>query len=1626
MLKKATLFCVFCLFTSLLQAHLNNTATKLYFGSTSVLKHKDFSRLDSILDSESNQKTKDYNKSFEISSNSSHEFTWEYIEKWYPSSDSIAKDISKAAEIFKAIEEGGFWIDSFGNEDMQELPIGVKHLRENIDYALCITQAIINKDYTELTVFARVRIPQINKEGLPFELFFGANNVKLSHKGGIIGDANLVLLGDVNIPFNSGNWMLSLKGGFDYKSGEIDSKTFVTIDCDGVKEMGIQGVVEFSRALILPIEESGEVDEKKTTETRIFENESGKQTAQVPYRVKGEFNLIAKDWNDLLVDIDLQPFVLAKKRNNKDYKGNFQFAINKAILDFSDLRNDAAVEFPEYYQENGLLLPTENSWRGIYVNSVQVKMPSEFLTSNNLDKNKRVEFGAHHLLIDNYGVSGSFYADNLFSLKEGITNKEKAWAYSIDYIEVDIVANNLASGKINGQILLPISKEENETDVTTSHIGLKYKGTISEEEYIFNVSNDSIIDFNLWKAKGELDPNSTVELTVSDGHFKPKATLHGRLAISISQKESLEKEGEELATGITNNGSSLEKNFIEFKGIEFKNLVLQTESPVFKVGSMGYHDEVAIAGFPVSISNIDIISNEFNTNLKFDLAVNLMGEDNGFAARTSLEIKGAFKEENYKQKWKFNGVDMNAINVDADLGGLSIIGELNLMRDDPEYGDGFSADLTAKFKSIGIEAKAKGVFGKTDFRYWQFEAMVDGFSVGTGFMNLSGFAGGASYRMKRKGFSSNFSPTGIGYTPAQDVGLGLKAMVMFNMVKDQVIKGSAGFEIAFDKNTGGVTNMGFYGQATFLGVEIPGLAKISDLVDRVKLDTDIAKKFLEKQSGGEDTWVGKNLMDKAETNFPQTPPGDSMAISAKMGITYDFQNEVLHGELDASINTPGGFLTGGGKSTLHFDSKNKIWYIYIGTPEQRIEIGINVGPVSVNTGGYFMVGSVLPASPGPDPKVASILGLSTSELDYMRNENAKSALSNGGGVAFGANITVDTGDLRFLMFYASLQAGTSFDIMLKNYQNAQCVNTGDQVGINGWYANGQAYAYLQGELGINVKLFLIKKKIPIIKGAAAAILQTKAPNPVWMRGYIGGNFSLLGGLVKGRFRFKVILGEECEFEHELPLGGIKIIAGVTPENAAKEIDVFAIPQASFNMKVGVPVVIQEDEGDKTYRIDLEEFVLLNDGVEIPSKLEWSPYNDNVNLVATDILPGDKELTIRVKVSFKEKTKGIFKPMLIDGQLATEMQEVKFTTGGAPNYIPLSNIVLTYPVVNQKYFLEEESNQGYIQLKRGQDYLFDDAAWESFIKYKEMDAAQSSHVEFNYDTANNILRYSLPKLSQETKYSLQVASKPKGSTTTISNNTDNNQPQTSTKTESTYDNSDADTNINIKDNKAENVSKDGEIERLAYLFSTSKYKTFEKKINSIDATNYGWRSLSSDVIYLNNKIKDHEPFDTTELLGTNYSNNTALVSIEATLDDDYFLVDLNPPLYSKYPFEGKYTITNRNPIILGTPPKNALPLISNYLTNLEYEVNEKDQRTTFPFLYNLGVVYKTDWMDLRNQIVNAQTDGKIPNNSPTLNFLDDYYKFMRYGFYNTTLKYTLPDGKIGTSVIYKFKNTNNFR
>lgn len=1518
--------------------------------------------------------------------NEEPEFTEEKLLLEFPLNKETNDLQDNVRSFFGEIEEKKGWVEgAIGDEDLTELPVGIKHHINNVEYSIGIAKAKFTPEYTEMLVFARVKLPQGNNDR-PRELFFGADKVKLSHEGGIIGDAKLVLLGNVNIPFNGGNWLLMLKGGFDYTSGNTTDRTFVTIACDGVKGMGLEGAVEFSRNLLLPIKEDGTLQPKMREEiVQVKDAKSGayvNKKIQVKNRVRGDFKVTAPDWNDILVNINLSSFVLKK------HPDKFAFKLNKAVLDFSDLRNDPTVNFPDYYHDNGLLMPSQNSWRGVYVQNFDVMLPKEFKTISSVETKSRISFGARDLIIDSNGVSGHFYADNLFSTNEGLTSEDKAWAMSLDHIAVDIAANNLTGAELQGDLILPVSKESK----------FRYRGLITDEEYLLAVKTTDTLKFDVFSATARLYENSGIELKVEDGKFLPKAILNGRMAITASQKKTIDSIGKKKG-----------KEIVQFKGLEFQELILQTETPIIQAKYAGYKDEVKLANFPVSIANIVFTSNDIEAAIAFDLKLNLMGKkDKGFAADTRLAIIGTFGVEERKHRWKYDRLELERISLEANLGAIQLEGSLHLMQDNPEYGDGFSAEIKGTFGSIGpIECKA--IFGKKEFRYWYLDAAVKGLKINAGPVQISGFAGGAFYKMTRRGFSSSFSPTGLSYVPDDKYGLGVKSMVFLGLVDEAVVNASAGFEILFNKR-GGVSKLGFYGEAQMLkAFEFDNpVAKLTDKLKNVTSGLG-ADKLVNNSE------FVKTFTDVAKENDSGEIVG-AVSISAYMGMEHDFENNVFHAEFDLYVNVAGGVVQGraskgrAGWGVFHVDKET--WYLHMGTPEDRLGLKVGIGSFSIESGGYLMMGHKIPGSPPPPPEVAKILGVDAKELDYMRDENA---LGEGRGFAFGQDFKLDTGDMSALFFYARFVAGGGYDIMLKDYGDAKCKGSNDQIGINGWYANGQAYAYLQGELGIRIKLFFVKKKIPIIKAGAAVLLQAKAPNPVWMRGYLGGHYNLLGGLVKGKFRFKVTIGKECEFIDASPLGGIKVITDVTPKDGSKEIDVFAAPQAAFSLKVNEAIIVPEDDGDKTYKIILEQFKVFDDTKkEITGTLEWNSSNTSVTFVSTDILPPNTNLTAAVEVSFQELVNGVYRTVNVDGKKAVEFEERKFTTGTAPNYIPLRNIEYSYPVVDQKHFYENEHDKGYILLKRGQDYLFDDAVWKSDVAIQDISGSKQI-VDFLYNEASNRIEYTMPNVEQQQEYSLIINSSPKDRTTGVSTESYNNVTTGSN-----------DNTAEIRTNSAENVSKDGVIERLKYNFRTSNYKTFKQKIKALNATQYQWGKVYSDVLYLSVKLKPYEGFELAELVGTKHTANTPLVTLMSTLTDDYFTKDMNPPMYAKYPLNNQYYFVNRDVSEYGSPPSKALRLMSSYLTSLEYDVDRTWRETTFPYYYDLPYFYKADLVDLKTQVSNDFADGKISNSHPAMSILDAKFYMMRSGKYPIKMQYVLPGGINGTQHTFNYKNPNNFR
>jgi hypothetical protein len=473
-----------------------------------------------------------------------------------------------------------------------------------------------------------------------------------------------------------------------------------------------------------------------------------------------------------------------------------------------------------------------------------------------------------------------------------------------------------------------------------------------------------------------------------------------------------------------------------------------------------------------------------------------------------------------------------------------------------------------------------------------------------------------------------------------------------------------------------------------------------------------------------------------------------------------------------------------------------------------------------------------------------------------------------------------------------------------------------------------------------------------------------------------------------------------------------MITDFSPTDASSDVSVFAAPEATFAVEMGKAFEVQDDDGnEKRYRIQLKEFV-LNDGEgNVIGELKWNSDKNAASFNSHEVLPPEKEITATVSVNFEEYKNNRWNKVYTGGKEALEIKTVKFTTGTAPDYIPVSNIVYSYPVVNQKYFLKNESEKGYIQLRSGQDYLFP-AEYKTKVSIED-GSGNRYLADFTYNQPQKRIDFTMPQIANSTQYKFNILSF-NTDTTQMSGGVSGSTSIIDESLSGEYGNIDVESQTATAENRTD-LGKN----LLNYDFATSKYSTFEQKINGIVKDQAGLEKIESDVLMFFYLTKNMEPFDLAELVGVEHTENQPLVSLEATLDDNFYKQKIYPLVYEDYPVQGVLRLTHRTQEPLGIPPAKALPLSSEYLTAIENNLLNGIAKTKFPYFYNLPQEYKRDMRDLQNQVVNKYQND--PSNPAYKRFVQASFPFINPEQYRVKLQYTMPGGIKGTSAIFEYKN-----
>ncbi len=1072
-----------------------------------------------------------------------------------------------------------------------------------------------------------------------------------------------------------------------------NDSTYVSFDCNGFTGMKVAGEVEFCRQYVVPLNAQLQpYPEDSTVKARFI--------AQMPA------------WGEFIAQLQIQRFALTKYDSIK-------WQVGTVVFDFSSAASSPAVVFPDNYTSpfvkkvNGVMVASD-LWRGFYLNNLSVTMPRQFSKGNA----GAVTVGASHFIFDDKGLTGRVFANgNLISLCEGNLG---GWAFSIDTIGLEVVANRPKGFNISGYLNIPIFSKGSQPCAELDEC-VRYRANILPGNvYSFAVQPHTDYTAAVWKARVHLN-HSEITLQYNNGQFLASAALSGELSIDGDLSSSFKA---------------------KVPKITFQNLILRNKAPHFEPGFWSVPAISAkggLGGFDFNVDSIRMVkppgSPGNRANLIFKAGI-IIGDEsvNNLALKGGFFLKGKMVDTLGRQRWVYEGFGVDEVIIDAGFKGVpKVHGRLRFFGqqgDDPKWGRGFQGGVTVEFEALKTELKAVGLFGKkADFKYFMIDALAK-FSpgIGIGGLQLIGFGGGASYHLSRATEPVGLPPTipnmppdsvaigtslsGITFTPNEKIGLGINANVVMALAKEEACNINATFGMSFYAGGGGINDIYFRGTANFM--------------DKINF-TAIPK------------WDSLGL-----------PAVSSANVVAFASISYKFKEKILDGDLRVSVDA-GGMLKGNGYAKLYF-SPGK-WFINIGTPLAPIYVelyapALKLKKPTARVSFYLDIGNGIPDFPGLPPKVASLTGLG----NIVANEALR---RRGNGFATGLRFEVNTGDKNFLIFYASLGLDLGFDLMVQDYGDAFCTNTNKPLGINGWYAAGQMWAYVEGKIGLQVKLWGQQRKFEILSLAAAAALQAKFPNPFYARGAVGGRYRILGGVIKGDCRFDFTLGEQCQLQGGSDPGNDQqIIADISPVDSTEGTHTLTIPTVTLNVPVGETL----NDGTDNWRAELVYADISHNGSIIGSQRVFTTGNTVLELrPANNMLLSNKWYKFKVKLDLYKN--GEWKQ--------AEERVVMFKTGAAPKIIPVDNVQAAWPFNGQYNFYKNEhpEGRGHIVLKYGQPELLQGpppTGYSRIVRLSRMGAGGGTVAEFpfSYDVAKKKVDFDPPedKLQNGQVYRLELLHK----------------------------------------------------------------------------------------------------------------------------------------------------------------------------------------------------------------------------------------------------------------------------
>lgn len=1345
-----------------------------------------------------------------------------------PLADEI-QAIQKARGVLAALKKSGRFLEKLTGGDLAELPVGVQKQIGNVVYTMGIESVRLYPTYAEADIFLEIDLPEEREDPV-----FAATGVRFTRAGGLTGDFRLSLLGNFPIDIRGGKSRIVLK-----KSLKPGEGTSAVVDCDGFKSLTLDGYIVFSREWLKPVAPDG--------------------TIAPSGRVKGDFFFQSESWDLVVALSDFTPFALAGLED-------VHWRTQQIILDFSELQNLDSFHLPENYP-SPFLTATGLSplWKGIYVQQLSVTLPPQFSPPDQ----PPLTVEAQDMVIDDQGFTGRLGVYHPLPLDKGNLN---GWAFSVDTLIVGVTAMQFEELRFAGMVNLPLlskTKTRNAGRIRMEDC-VGYSAVILPgNEYLFSIDAVAGYYADLWKAKIQIEPNSSIDIRYTDRRFLATATLNGSIEI-----------GEKFGTGIE----------FGLSEIRFEGLQLSNQAPYFQAGYWQLPEAIQarFGPFELGLNDIGLYegSEPESAELRMAAWIGLAGDNLDLTALGGFRINGRLVYSEGRQRWVNESFSVDSILVAASTESWGVGARLDFYRNDPVYGSGFYGRGELWFQVLGGEEKGLSAavqFGAkpeegAGFRYFFCDVMArPDLTIAAG-LKLKGIGGGVFYRMRRAGdlgviaaqhqcpWTLGASLSGIPYLPDKNQGIAVKANAVVAASGEDTWSVNGTFEIAFYAG-GGLNYVSIYGNATAFG----------------PINWD---------------------------NNPEAAQSTGVAIFVNMYYHRSAEYQGFKATADVFVNiknrikgiSPHDQDIAGYAGGLDLEFSNLGWHINLGTPDAPLAVGMQIPLIGqAGISAYLDIGDRIPPMPDLPDYIQAITGAG----NLMRNE---SLYATGAGFAFGASMNLNTGKRKVLgLFYYELGIGLGFDLMLQNYGQAVCADNSEKIGINGWYASGQAWALFEGEVGIEVNLAFVKGEFPILHAAAAVVLQCKGPNPFWAKGYVGGKYHILNGLVKGSFKIGVTIGQECILTsgEEDPFANLNLIRDLQPAEPSTGVSPAVQPTATFALPVDQPFEVNGE----TYRLQIAETQLNAGDRRLSSRALYEPGDNFMTLLPDDMLPGNSDIRFFLRVALMKKSAGCAG---FCDTVKTEMGIVNFTTDEGFAVIPEINVKAAYPFSGQFNFYREEYPQGYILLHAGQPDLFDSGDYQPVARFTETSGG-IIEAPVAYDPAQKKVFYSIPasNLAPGKLYQLEILRRflapPETYNTALPGSDNGPEPPTETPAPDPAD-------------------------QVLYQawFRSSDYATFGDKIEALGGLLLGGPgSLMALNRPLSALFHPVEPFDESELTGV--GEMPPLLDLSCRADVPWFqnhrFQDL---VYDHFPVSApQYPVPNTwRDQTLGEPPVEAVALVQN--------------------------------------------------------------------------------------------------